>query len=120
VLDVVGWDGVVAAVRTVRDSAVLDGAQGDSVRPIALLVQPQVSARHGGVLFGADPVDGDARHLVVEIVAGNPSTLVGGQATARHLVLSRRGRRLSSAGDGPVPGRRERHALADLAPRSAA
>jgi rifampicin phosphotransferase len=117
VLDVAGWDGVVEAVRTVRDSAVLDGAQGDSVHPIAVLVQPQLSARHGGVLFGADPVDGDARHLVVEIVAGNPSTLIGGQATARHLVLSRRGRCISSAGDGPSPGRRERHELADLATR---
>ena len=110
VLGVHGWDGVVAAVRAVRDSAVLDDDRPDRARPIAVLVQPQIPARHGGVLFGADPVDGDRGHLVVEVVPGNPSTLVSGEATARHLVLSRSGRRLSSLGDGPAPGRRERRA----------
>jgi hypothetical protein len=117
VLDVVGWPRVLEAVRAVRDSAALEGARPRSTRPLAVLVQPQIPARHGGVLFGADPVDGNARHLVVEIVAGNPSALVGGQATARHLVLSPRGRCISSVGDGPSPGRRERHALVDLAGR---
>jgi pyruvate,water dikinase len=115
VLDVTGWDAVVGAVRAVRDSAALDGVQ--AVSPLAVLIQPQLAADHGGVLFGADPVGGDEGHLVVEVSAGNPSTLVGGSASARHLVLSRRGRRISSTGDGPSPGRRERRALADLAAR---
>jgi pyruvate,water dikinase len=119
VLGVDGWDGVVAAVRAVRDSAVLDDDRPDQARPLAVLVQPQIPARHGGVLFGADPVDGDRGHLVVEVVPGNPNTLVSGEATARHLVLSRSGRRLSSLGDGPAPGRRERRALASLAGRAA-
>jgi phosphohistidine swiveling domain-containing protein len=115
VLDVSGWDGVVAAVRAVRDSAALDGE--DAVSPLAVLIQPQLAAEYGGVLFGADPVEGDDGHLVVEVAAGNPSALVGGDVTARHLVLSRRGRRRSSVGDGPSPGRRECRALADLAVR---
>jgi rifampicin phosphotransferase len=115
VLDVTGWDEVVAAVRAVRDSAALDGP--GSASPLAVLIQSQLPAEHGGVLFGADPVGGHEGHLVVEAVAGNPSTLVGGLATARHVVLSRRGRRLSSIGAGPSPGRRERRALADLAAR---
>ena len=118
VLDVAGRDGLVAAVRAVRDSAVVDGAEPDSIRPIAVLIQPQLAVRHGGVLFGADPVLGDRRRTVVEIVAGNPSALVAGRATARHLVMSRRGRRLSSSGDGPSPTRRERHALAGLSARA--
>jgi pyruvate,water dikinase len=117
VLDVADWDDLVGAVRAVRDSAVLDGAQPESGRPLAVLIQPQISARHGGVLFGADPVEGDDGHLVVEVVAGDPSAVVGGRASARHLVLSRRGRRVSSSGDGPSPGRRERRALAALAAR---
>lgn len=115
VLDVSGWDAVVAAVRAVRDSAALDGV--DAVSPLAVLIQPQLAADHGGVLFGADPVEGDDGHLVVEVAAGNPSALVSGDVTARHLVLSRRGRRISSVGDGPSPGRRERRALAELAAR---
>jgi pyruvate,water dikinase len=78
VLDVTGWDAVVGAVRAVRDSAALDGVQ--AVSPLAVLIQPQLAADHGGVLFGADPVGGDEGHLVVEVSAGNPSTLVGGSA----------------------------------------
>lgn len=113
VLDVTGWDAVVEALREVRDSAALDGPH--AVSPLAVLIQPQLAAEHGGVLFGADPVGGDEAHLVVEVVPGNPSTLVGGCATARHVVLSRRGRRISSTGDGPSPGRHERRALAALA-----
>jgi rifampicin phosphotransferase len=50
VLDVADWDDLVGAVRAVRDSAVLDGAQPESGRPLAVLIQPQISARHGGVL----------------------------------------------------------------------
>jgi pyruvate,water dikinase len=118
VLGIDGWAGVVAAVRAVRDSALLGDDPPEQARPLAVLVQPQIPARHGGVLFGTDPVDGDRGHLVVEVVPGNPSTLVSGEATARHLVLSRRGRRLSSLGDGPAPGRRERRALASLARRA--
>jgi pyruvate,water dikinase len=115
VLEVRGWDQVVDAVRAVRDSAALDGTQAAS--PLAVLIQPQLDARYGGVLCGADPVSGDVSHIVVEVAAGNPSALVGGAVTARHLVLSRRGRRISSSGDGRSPGRRECRALADLAGR---
>jgi len=115
VLDVRGWDAVVAAVWAVRDSAAVVG--WDRVSPLAVLIQPQLAAEHGGVLFGADPVEGDDGHLVVELAPGNPSALVGGEVTARHLVLSRRGRRISSVGHGPSPGRRERRALAELAAR---
>jgi pyruvate,water dikinase len=115
VLDVTGWEMVVEAVRAVRDSAVLDGEH--AARPLAVLIQVQVAAEHGGVLFGADPVSGDDRHLVVEVVGGNPSALVGGSVTARHVVLSRRGRAISATGEGPLLGHHERRALAVLAGR---
>jgi pyruvate,water dikinase len=114
VLGVHGWDELVGALRSVRDSAVDVGGQDGTPDPMAVLVQPQLSARLGGVLFGVDPVDGDRRHLVVEVAPGNPSGLVGGRVTAVHLVLSPRGRLISSSGEGPSLGRRDRRTLASL------
>ncbi|HEX6230637.1 MAG TPA: PEP/pyruvate-binding domain-containing protein, partial [Actinomycetota bacterium] len=81
VLDVRGWEGFLRAVERVRASAVeaADLARPD---PMAVLVQPQLQARCGGVMFGLDPVTGDRRHMVVEAVSGGPDALVSGRATA--------------------------------------
>jgi hypothetical protein len=115
----------VAAVRAVRDSAALDGV--DAVSPLAVLIQPQPAAEHGGVLFGADPVEGDDGHLVVELAPGNPSALVGGEVTARHLVCpgagagSRRSVTARHPGAGSAgPWRSSRHAwtACSTAPRT--
>jgi pyruvate,water dikinase len=120
VLGVGGWEQLVDAVRTVRDSAAEVARPGHGAEPIAVLIQPQLSPRWGGVLFGIDPVDGDDRHLVVEVVPGDPSDLVSGRATGTHLVLSRRGRVIEAAGPGGTLSRRERRALAMLARRAEA
>ena len=71
---------------------------------MAVLVQPQLDAECGGVLFGLDPVDGDRRHLVVEAVAGTPDALVSGAATAVHCLLGRQ-RSHRRRGDAHVSGR---------------
>jgi pyruvate,water dikinase len=118
ILGVVGWDGVVNAVRAVRDSAVDGAASGCPPAPIAVLIQPEVAADHGGVLFGLEPVSGDPRHLVIEVAAGNPSDLVSGRVAASHLLVTRRGRLTSCSGAGPPLPRRERRALVRLARRA--
>ncbi|MFF8482652.1 PEP/pyruvate-binding domain-containing protein [Streptomyces antibioticus] len=91
VLDVRGWPAFRAAVRTVLDSARLpDG----STAPMAVLVQPMLGARAGGVMFGADPVTGRTDRMLVSAVHGGPDTLVGGERTGTGYRLSARGRLL--------------------------
>jgi rifampicin phosphotransferase len=92
VLDVRGWDGLRAAVAEVIGSASRPHDGATARRPMAVLVQPQLDAACGGVLFGVDPVTGDRTHLVAEAVAGVPDALVSGAATAAHVVMTRRGR----------------------------
>jgi rifampicin phosphotransferase len=79
VLDVRGWDAFTEALRTVRASA--------AGTAMAVLVQPMVRARLGGVLFGADPVAGRTDRFLVSVVRGGPDSLVSGaqQGTSFHL-----------------------------------
>lgn len=98
VLDVRGWvrlceavDEVIRSADRVRDA---DGRR----RPIAVLVQEQLDAALGGVMFSADPISGDTAHVAVDVVPSRPDLLVGGRVTAAHLVLTRSGRVVSRAG----------------------
>ncbi|MDP2292268.1 MAG: PEP/pyruvate-binding domain-containing protein [Actinomycetota bacterium] len=120
VLDVRGWDALLAAVVRVVASAD-DVRDADGVaRPIAVLVQPQLDAVISGVMFAVDPVTGARDRVVVEVVAGQPAALVGGVATADHYVLSARGRTLehtTAAGAVPLAGRVRRD-LVRLAERA--
>ncbi|HSP27501.1 MAG TPA: PEP/pyruvate-binding domain-containing protein, partial [Ilumatobacteraceae bacterium] len=120
VLDVVGWDSFVAAVRAVVASAAsVRGADG-SAGSMAVLVQPQLRARIGGVMFGVDPVTGNSDRVVVEVVASGPDALVGGRAIADHYVLTRHGRIEAVTRTGDVPrleGARRRE-LARMARRA--
>jgi rifampicin phosphotransferase len=88
VLDVSGWEPFIAAVGRVLLSARLD----DATPPMAVLVQPMLSARFGGVLFGIDPITGNRTTLVVETVRGGPEALVSGRVSAARYLLDRRGR----------------------------
>jgi len=80
-----------------------------------VMVQPLLEAVCGGVLFGADPVTGDARRLVVECIRGAPGDLVSGEATADRYVLGLSGRVRSRSPDALALDRRTRRALARLA-----
>ncbi len=91
VLDVRGEEALEAAVLAVLRSA--DEVAGTDVPgPMGVLVQRHVDPSRGGVMFGVDPVTGDAGHVVVEAVAGGPEKLVSGRVTAQHYVATRRGR----------------------------
>src|SRR5690606_19233809 len=104
VLDVRGWAAMRAAIAAVRDSARRVPGPDGGPAPLAVLLQPQLPTRCGGVLFGLDPVDGDRRHLVAEYVEDNPDAVVSGRATATRIVLSRHGRQLDRDGDAAPLG----------------
>ncbi|WP_275593135.1 PEP/pyruvate-binding domain-containing protein [Streptomyces deccanensis] len=101
VLDVRGWEEFRAAVRTVLGSA--RRPDGDSA-PMAVLVQPMLRARVGGVLFGADPVAGRTDRMLVSAVRGGPHTLVSGEQPGTTHWLSRWGRLLRTESSGVEPG----------------
>lgn len=86
ITDVRGWPAFVRAV----DQVLASGAAYDG--GMAVLVQPFLVARDGGVLFGADPVTGDERHLVLCSAAGGPVAVVSGESVGAQYTLSRRGR----------------------------
>ncbi|KMS69740.1 pyruvate phosphate dikinase [Streptomyces viridochromogenes] len=91
VLDVRSWRDFRTAVETVLDSAHLpDGATA----PMAVLVQPMVAARVGGVMFGADPMAGRTDRVLVSAVRGGPDSLVSGAQAGTDYWLSGRGRLL--------------------------
>lgn len=110
VLDVAP-DGVLAAAAEVLRSS--------GGHPMAVLLQPMLDARRGGVLFGLDPVSGRRDRLVVESVEGGPADLVSGRVTAARAVLTRRGRLVEASGPEGRLDRRTRRALAWLAASAA-
>ena len=125
VLGVEGFDAFLAAVDEVIASAAGVAAQhpdqGAEPAPMAVLVQPQVFPRWGGVLFGADPITGRTDRLVLAAVDGGPDQLVSGTVDGSRTTLSRRGRLLGFEGPAGSPRLRARHrrALARLAGRAA-
>ncbi|WP_328503599.1 PEP-utilizing enzyme [Streptomyces sp. NBC_00457] len=114
VLDVRGWRDFRTAVQTVLDSA---HRPDGSTAPMAVLVQPMLTARVGGVVFGADPVEGRADRMLVSAVLGGPDSLVSGARTGTDHWLSRSGRvRRTQAPEGGSPlTRTELFRLARLA-----
>jgi pyruvate,water dikinase len=120
VLDVVGWDAFLTAVHTVIGSADAVRDERGEAGSMAVLVQRQLTARFGGVMFGVDPVTGSDTHVVVEVVGGGPDRLVSGIALADHYVLTRRGRveRVTRAGGCTPLDRSHRRALTQLARRA--
>ncbi|MFD9791886.1 PEP/pyruvate-binding domain-containing protein [Streptomyces sp. NPDC059070] len=119
VLDVRDWTSFRAAVRTVLDSA----QRPDGTRAaMAVLVQPMLDARVGGVLFGADPVEGRLDRMLVSAVRGGPDTLVSGEQDGTGYHLTRAGRPLRSgprqSGDERLLTRAELRRLARLARRT--
>ncbi|MGH9049752.1 MAG: PEP/pyruvate-binding domain-containing protein [Acidimicrobiia bacterium] len=84
IIGISGFDAFVAAVSKVLDSRERAGAAD---QPIAVLVQPLIEPRHGGVMFGVDPVMGRTDRRVVTAVSGGPERLVGGEVDGSRYVL---------------------------------
>ncbi|MGH2686136.1 MAG: PEP/pyruvate-binding domain-containing protein, partial [Actinomycetota bacterium] len=117
ILDVRGWDDFLQAFSLVLASASTAAAAGLSDAPMAVLVQPQLDAVRGGVMFGADPLSGRTDRVLVVAVDGGPEPLVSGRVGgARHVLSLRTGRVVERNGDpGPALRRAERRALVALA-----
>ncbi|WP_089506881.1 PEP/pyruvate-binding domain-containing protein [Streptomyces sp. NBS 14/10] len=98
VLDVRGWDAFRAAVRTVLDSA--RRTRSGPAAHMAVLVQPMLTVRAGGVLFTADPLTARLDRMLVSAVDGGPDTLVSGARSGTDYHLTRRGRLLRTEPPG--------------------
>lgn len=61
---------------------------------MAVLVQPMLRASSGGVMFGADPVEGRYDRVLISAVPGGPDRLVDGSTQGVRYQLTRRGRLL--------------------------
>src|SRR5688500_1916743 len=84
VIGIDGFDAFVTAVSAVLDSRERAGATD---HPIAVLVQPLIEPRYGGVMFGIDPVTGRTDRRVVTAVEGGPEPLVSGEVDGSRYVL---------------------------------
>ncbi|MFE3032963.1 PEP/pyruvate-binding domain-containing protein [Streptomyces canus] len=93
-LDVRGWEEFTIAVQIVLDSA----GRLRPLRPrqeipdgdaMAVLVQPMLQSAVGGVMFGADPVEGRTDRILVSAVPGGPHQLVDGSTQGARYQLTR-------------------------------
>ncbi|MEV5910566.1 PEP/pyruvate-binding domain-containing protein [Streptomyces chartreusis] len=104
VLDVRSWEEFTAAVHKVLDSA----RRVQPLRPddahdeeMAVLVQPMLQATAGGVMFGADPVEGRTDRILLTAVSGGPHQLVDGTMQGVRYQLTRFGRLVHTEPDEP-------------------
>jgi pyruvate,water dikinase len=121
VLDVGDWPAFRHAVDTVLESAKVvaladAGARERARAPMAVLIQPQLDATVGGVMFGVDPVSGRTDHVVVSASEAGPAAIVGGEVDGARYVLSRR-RVVDGPANGPLTSGRL-HQLRALAHRA--
>jgi pyruvate,water dikinase len=100
IIGIDGFDEFVVAVQAVLDSRERAGAAD---HPIAVLVQPLIEPRFGGIMFGCDPVSGRSDHRVVTAVEGGPEPLVSGEVDGSRYVLDAKSAKVLefSANDGP-------------------
>jgi pyruvate,water dikinase len=112
VIGIAGYEAFVDAVQQVLDSRTRAGVPGS---PIAILVQPLIDPRSGGVMFGIDPVTGRSDRRVVAAVEGGPEALVSGETDGSRAVLDAHGALVQfTAGDGPRLSPKELRALVAL------
>jgi pyruvate,water dikinase len=119
VTNVETWTEFVAAIDEVYGSAVTP--LRNEPEPMAVLVQLQLDAAVGGVMFGVDPIGGRQDRIVIAAVAGSPEKLVSGDAEGTQYVLNQRGRVVERV-PGPNPVRIsqwQRRRLSAMARRAA-
>jgi rifampicin phosphotransferase len=101
VIGISGFDAFVDAVTAVLDSRTQARAAD---QPIAVLVQPLIDPKFGGVMFGLDPVSGRTDRRTVTAVRGGPEVLVSGEVDGSRYVLDPANAHVVSfdANDGPA------------------
>jgi pyruvate,water dikinase len=124
VVGVSGWDEFVAATEEVVASAarVASEVERSTPIPMAVLVQPLLEPRTGGVLFGVDPTTGRSDRSVVAVVRGGPDPLVSGEVSGARYELDEHGHRhgFTQDRDHPVTlTRSDLHALHALGEEAA-
>ncbi|MCA1703460.1 MAG: hypothetical protein LC808_09460, partial [Actinobacteria bacterium] len=118
ILDVRTWpDFVDATEKVIASGDVIDLGVDSRRISMAVLVQPQLEAALGGIMFGLDPIDGRRDRLVVSAVRGGPDRLVGGHEDGVQFRLSTSGylKEGPRRGADGLLGFRHRKALANLA-----
>jgi rifampicin phosphotransferase len=118
IVGVKGFDDFVAAVTVVLDSRKRAGAAD---QPIAVLVQPLIDPKFGGVLFGIDPVSGRTDRRVVSAVQGGPEHLVSGEVNGSRYMLDASTTKILEfdANDGPPLDRADLRRLVSLSDTAA-
>ncbi len=112
VIGIHGFAEFVDAVRVVIESRTRAGAAD---HPIAVLVQPLIEPRYGGVLFGVDPVSGRSDRRVVSAVFGGPEALVSGEVDGSRYLLDERAHTVETdRNDGPELSRTDLRRLVQL------
>jgi pyruvate,water dikinase len=100
VIGIATYETFIDAVQSVLDSRAAAGVAGS---PIAVLVQPLIEPRYGGVLFGVDPVTGRTDRRTVSAVEGGPEPLVSGEVDGSRYVLDTKAKVVDfKQGDGPA------------------
>lgn len=118
IIGVRGFDEFVSGVTAVLDSRTRAGAAD---QPIAVLVQPLIEPKFGGVMFGVDPVSGRTDRRVVTAVHGGPERLVSGEVDGSRFVVDPPTAKVLEfdANDGPTLDRADLRRLVELSDRVA-
>ena len=113
------WTDFIAAIEDVYASAVTPLRK--EAEPMAVLVQLQLDAVVGGVMFGVDPLSGRRDRIVVAAVSGSPEKLVSGDTEGTQYVFNQHGRvveRVPGTDDVRISPRQRRR-LTSMARRAA-
>src|SRR6266508_3851746 len=113
IVGISGFEDFVAAVTVVLASRERAGAAD---QPVAVLVQPLIEPKFGGVMFGIDPVSGRSDRRVVSAVRGGPERLVSGEVNGSRYVLDPSSAKVLDfdANDGPALDRADLRRLVSL------
>ena len=84
-------DACVRSLQNERAAAYQQSREHQQETTMCIVVQNMVDAAYAGVLFTANPVNGRHDHLVVDAVVGLGESLVSGEASSDHYVLSNNG-----------------------------
>jgi phosphohistidine swiveling domain-containing protein len=118
IVGVTGFDDFVTAVTAVLSSRERAGAAD---QPIAVLVQPLIEPKFGGVMFGVDPVSGRTDRRVITAVHGGPERLVSGEVDGSRYMLEPSNTKVLEfdANDGPALDRADLRRLVALSDKVA-